>query len=221
LPAETPDADALEIRDDGISRQGMLVCLPGITNLKGMNNMTEIKDLIKNDTAGMNRINIQYYKTSIGEMILGSFNRQLCIMDFRYRRMRSTIDRRIKKGLEAEFTEQDDEVLREARKQLDEYLKGKRTAFDIPILMVGTDFQKEVWKALMQVPYGRTATYSELAESINAKESVRAVAGANGANAIAIIIPCHRIIGSDGDLIGYGGGIAVKKRLLNMERRNR
>ncbi|HOS72967.1 MAG TPA: methylated-DNA--[protein]-cysteine S-methyltransferase [Bacteroidales bacterium] len=169
----------------------------------------------------MNRINIQYYKTSIGEMILGSFNRQLCIMDFRYRRMRSTIDRRIKKGLEAEFTEQDDEVLREARKQLDEYLKGKRTAFDIPILMVGTDFQKEVWKALMQVPYGRTATYSELAESINAKESVRAVAGANGANAIAIIIPCHRIIGSDGDLTGYGGGIAVKKRLLNMERRNR
>jgi methylated-DNA-[protein]-cysteine S-methyltransferase len=86
--------------------------------------------------------------------------------------------------------------------------------------MVGTDFQKEVWKALMQVPYGRTATYSELAENINAKESVRAVAGANGANAIAIIIPCHRIVGSDGDLTGYGGGIAVKKRILNMEKKN-
>ncbi|NLA49782.1 MAG: cysteine methyltransferase, partial [Bacteroidales bacterium] len=79
-----------------------------------------------NDFKGMNRINIQYYKTSIGEMILGSFNNKLCLMDFRYRRMRSSIDRRIKKGLEAEFTEQDDEVLREARRQLDEYLKGKR-----------------------------------------------------------------------------------------------
>lgn len=189
--------------------------------LKGMNNLIEIKDSIgMNDFKGMNRINIQYYKTSIGEMILGSFNNKLCLMDFRYRRMRSSIDRRIKKGLEAEFTEQDDEVLREARRQLDEYLKGKRTVFDIPVLMVGTDFQKEVWKALMQVPYGKTATYSELAEKINAKESVRAVAGANGANAIAIIIPCHRIIGSNGDLTGYGGGIAVKKRLLNMEKKN-
>ncbi len=186
-----------------------------------MNNLIEIKDSIgMNDFKGMNRINIQYYKTSIGEMILGSFNNKLCLMDFRYRRMRSSIDRRIKKGLEAEFTEQDDEVLREARRQLDEYLKGKRTVFDIPVLMVGTDFQKEVWKALMQVPYGKTATYSELAEKINAKESVRAVAGANGANAIAIIIPCHRIIGSNGDLTGYGGGIAVKKRLLNMEKKN-
>lgn len=189
--------------------------------LKGMNNLIEIKDSIgMNDFKGMNRINIQYYKTSIGEMILGSFNNKLCLMDFRYRRMRSSIDRRIKKGLEAEFTEQDDEVLREARRQLDEYLKGKRIVFDIPVLMVGTDFQREVWKALMQVPYGKTATYSELAEKINAKESVRAVAGANGANAIAIIIPCHRIIGSNGDLTGYGGGIAVKKRLLNMEKKN-
>ncbi len=168
----------------------------------------------------MNRIEIQYYKTKIGELILGSFEDKLCLLDFRYRRMRNTVDKRIKDGLNAEFIEQDNSVLKETRDQIDEYLIGNRKEFSVPILMVGSDFQKQVWHELMNVKYGETASYLDLAKSIDNRNAVRAVASANGANSIGLIIPCHRIIGSDGKLVGYGGGLAVKKRLLNLEKEN-
>jgi methylated-DNA-[protein]-cysteine S-methyltransferase len=122
--------------------------------------------------------------------------------------------------LNAELVEQDDEILRETRRQLDEYLEGRRREFDIPLLMVGTDFQKSVWKALLKVPYGATSTYSQMARDIGKERAVRAVGNAMGANPIAIIIPCHRIIGSDGELVGYGGGLPLKKRLLGLEQRH-
>ena len=165
----------------------------------------------------MNQINIQYYKTKIGELILGSFDVRLCLLDFRYRRMRETVDNRIKKGLRADFVERNDDVLSKARVQLDEYLNGDRISFDIPVLMVGTDFQKSVWDALMKIPYGKTASYLDIAKFINKEKAVRAVASANGANSMSLVIPCHRIIGSNGELVGYGGGVPVKKRLLKLE----
>ncbi len=165
----------------------------------------------------MNQINIQYHKTKYGEFILGSFDKKLCMLDFRYRRMRTTVDNRIKKGLNAEFIEQDDEVLQNTKTQLDEYFNSERKEFDIPLLTIGTDFQKSVWDALLKVPYGTTSTYLQLAKDIDNEKAVRAVASANGANAIGIIIPCHRIIGSDGELTGYAGGLPVKKRLLKLE----
>ena len=165
----------------------------------------------------MNKINVQYYETNYGEFILGSFDGKLCMVDFRYRKMRKTVDDRIKKGLNAEFVEQDDETLQKTRLQLDEYFHMQRKEFDIPILMVGTDFQKSVWKALLKVPYGTTSTYLQLAKEINNEKAVRAVANANGANAIGIIIPCHRIIGTNGALTGYAGGLPLKKRLLELE----
>lgn len=168
----------------------------------------------------MNQINIQYYKTRIGDIILGSFDGRLCLLDYRYRRMRATVDNRIKKGLAADFVEKNDDVLSKARVQLDEYLNGDRISFDIPVLMVGTDFQKRVWEALMKIPYGKTASYLYIAKFINKEKAVRAVAGANGANSISLIIPCHRIIGSKGELVGYGGGVPVKKRLLKLEQNN-
>jgi methylated-DNA-[protein]-cysteine S-methyltransferase len=168
----------------------------------------------------MSQINIQYYKTKIGELILGSFDGRLCLLDYRYRRMRVTVDNRIKKGLGADFVEKNDEVLSKVRAQLDEYLNGDRTSFDIPILMEGTDFQKSVWDALMKIPYGKTASYLDIAKFINKEKAVRAVANANGANSISLIIPCHRIIGSNGELVGYGGGVPVKKRLLTLEQNN-
>lgn len=168
----------------------------------------------------MSEINISYFKSRIGEFIAGSFDGRLCLMDFRYRKMRQIIDSRIKRGLAAEFIVRTDDVIREAEKELDEYLKGTRMVFDVPILTVGTDFQKKVWDELMRVPYGTTSTYGELAAGLDRESSVRAVAGANAANAIAVIIPCHRIIGKDGELIGYGGGLAVKKRLLKLEAEN-
>jgi methylated-DNA-[protein]-cysteine S-methyltransferase len=165
----------------------------------------------------INQINIQFYKTKMAEFILGSFDGKLCLLDFRYRRMRGTIDNRLQKGLGAEFVERDNDILQMARTQIDEYLLGSRQEFDLPLLLVGSDFQKSVWNGLMQIPYGRTSSYLELARQVDQVKAVRPVAAANGANAIAIIIPCHRIIGSTGDLVGYSGGLPLKKRLLKLE----
>lgn len=165
----------------------------------------------------MDQISRQYYKTSYGELVLGSFNGKLCLCDWRYRKMRSTVDNRLQKGLQAEFVDLDNEVLKTAREQLEEYFSHKRTVFDMPLLMVGTEFQQCVWHALMQIPYGTSASYLELAERINNKKAVRAVASANGANALSIFIPCHRIIGSNGELVGYAGGLPAKKKLLQLE----
>lgn len=167
----------------------------------------------------MTDICIQYHKTKIGELILGSFEGKLCLLDFNYRKMRNAVDDRIKKGLNADFIEEDSEIIEKTRTELDEYFKENRREFDVPIRMVGTDFQKSVWNALLKVAYGTTSTYLQLAKDINNEKAVRAVAGANGANAIAIIIPCHRIIGSSGELVGYAGGLPTKKRLLTLEQK--
>ena len=166
----------------------------------------------------MNRINIQYYKTAIGEMILGSFNLQLCILDFRYRQGRTVVNDRIERGLSAKFIEVDNALLQKTRLQIDEYLSGERKCFSLPLLTVGTDFQKQVWKSLQEIPYGTTSTYLQLAESIDNRKAVRAVASANGANSIALIIPCHRVIKATGETGGYSGGIEVKKKLLELEK---
>jgi methylated-DNA-[protein]-cysteine S-methyltransferase len=168
----------------------------------------------------MNKINIQLHKTEIGEVVLGSFCGKLCLLGFRSREMRRTVDDRIKKALNAEFVEHDDEILEKTRTQLDEYFKGLRRKFDIPVLMVGTDFQKHVWNAVIKVPYGATSTYSQIARDIGKERAVRAVGNAMAANPIVIIIPCHRIIGSGGELVGYGGGLSFKSRLLTLEYRN-
>ena len=168
----------------------------------------------------MNQINIQLHKTEIGGVVLGSFRGKLCLLGFRRREMVGTVDDRIKKALNAEFVEHDDEILEKTRRQLDEYLQGHRREFDIPVLMVGTDFQKRVWNELMKVPYGDTSTYLKVAQDVGNERAVRAVGNANAANPISIIVPCHRIIGSDGELVGYGGGLSVKRRLLELERKN-
>lgn len=165
----------------------------------------------------LNQICIQYYKTKVAEFILGSFEGRLCLLDFRYRKMRATVDRRLEQGLDAEFVELDNELLQASRQQIDEYLLGDRKQFDLPLLMVGSEFQKQVWRALLTVAYGETSSYLELSHRIDNVKAVRAVASANGANAIALIIPCHRIIGANGDLVGYGGGLPLKKRLLALE----
>jgi methylated-DNA-[protein]-cysteine S-methyltransferase len=168
----------------------------------------------------MDTINIQYYKTKIGDLMLGSYANKICVLDFPYRKKRSAVDKRLQRGLNATFIENDDEILIETRKQIDEYLSGERKEFDIPILMVGSDFQKQVWQKLMKVKYGETASYLDLAKRINNEKAVRAVASANGANSIGLIIPCHRIIESNGGLGGYSGGLPTKKRLLNIESAN-
>lgn len=168
----------------------------------------------------MKNIHVQFYKTKYADFILGSFENKLCMLDYQNRRNRDTVDNRIKKGLAADFIERDDDVLQLTRHQIDEYFLGKRTEFDLPLLMVGTDFQKQVWDALIKIPYGQTSSYLQLARSLNNEKAVRAVAAANGANSMSIIIPCHRIIGSNGDMKGYAGGIPVKKELLRLEQQS-
>ena len=168
----------------------------------------------------MDRIHIQYYKTIIGELILGSFDQQLCLLDYRFRRMRSAVDNRIKRGLSAEFLEDDDALLQKTRLQIDEYLRGDRRLFSIPLLTIGTDFQKDVWNSLLEIPYGTTSTYLQQAKSVNKEQAARAVASANGANSIALIIPCHRVIETSGKLGGYAGGVQIKHRLLKLENKN-
>ncbi len=165
----------------------------------------------------MNKISIQYYKSPIGELLLGSYDNKLCIADFRYRKMRTTVDSRIQKGLNAEYVEESSEVITQTVKELEEYFNLERKEFSIPLLLVGTEFQKSVWQGLIDTPFGTTASYLELAKRIGNEKAVRAVASANGANSIAILVPCHRIIGSNGDLVGYAGGLSAKKKLLVLE----
>lgn len=102
-------------------------------------------------------------------------------------------------------------------RQLREYFAGKRREFDVPLALEGTPFQRRVWQALLGVGYGRTATYADIARAIGQPKAVRAVGLANGRNPIPIIVPCHRIIGSDGTLTGYGGGLPIKRKLLELE----
>ena len=102
-------------------------------------------------------------------------------------------------------------------KQLREYFEHKRKVFDLPLEITGTDFQKSVWKELLKIPYGETISYKELAIRLGNLKTIRAAARANGANPLPIVIPCHRVIGSDGKLVGYGGGLMVKAKLLELE----
>lgn len=109
-------------------------------------------------------------------------------------------------------------LIKEAAKQLKEYLAGNRRVFDIPLALEGTSFQKAVWKALTDIPYGETRSYREIAESIGRPKACRAVGMANNKNPAAIFVPCHRVIGSDGKLVGYAGGMDIKRKLLALEK---
>lgn len=109
------------------------------------------------------------------------------------------------------------EILADAVHQVNEYFEGKRTQFDLPLNPEGTDFQKRVWDALLQIPYGKTLSYLELSKQLGDVKAIRAVASANGKNPLWIVVPCHRVIGSNGDLTGYAGGLHRKKWLLEHE----
>lgn len=160
---------------------------------------------------------IQLYPSPAGELILGSYGDQLCLCDWAKESRRKTIDHRLSKALKAEIREGHSKVIDKTITELDAYFAGKSSSFDIPVLFVGTDFQKSVWNALLDIPYGETISYGSLAQRLGHPKAVRAVANANGANAISIIVPCHRVIGSNHQLVGYGGGLEAKKILLDIE----
>lgn len=165
----------------------------------------------------MKHIRTHLYHSPCGDLLLGSFDGKLCLCDWTAEKHRELVNRRLRHILRADYLEETSPVIREAARQLDEYFSRKRTAFDIPIIFAGTQFQESVWRALPKIPYGATISYAALAGQIGRPKSVRAVANANGANAISIFIPCHRVIGSDGSLTGYGGGLRAKEFLLELE----
>jgi len=116
------------------------------------------------------------------------------------------------------YTKQETPLIKKAARQFSEYFDGKRKSFDLPLSLQGTDFQKKVWKALKNIPYGKTISYGEIAAKIGNPKACRAVGLANNRNPISIIIPCHRVIGHNGSLTGYGGGLELKQQLLDLEK---
>ncbi len=165
----------------------------------------------------MDNVIIQVYRSPCGTLVLGSYGDRLCLCDWQCGRRHSNVSRRLARMLHAEFSEGISPVIGTAMSQLDEYFAGKRRVFDVPLLFTGTDFQTKVWNALVGIPFGSTISYGEMSRIIGMPNAVRAVATANGAHAISIFAPCHRVIGSDGSLTGYGGGLDAKAYLLNLE----
>lgn len=152
-------------------------------------------------------------------MLIGSYKDKLCICDWALEKRRGTIDRRICRHLNAEYEEGTSPVIEQAIGQLKEYFSGKRTEFTIPVVFTGSEFQCQVWSELMKIPYGVTISYAELARRIDNPKAVRAVASTNATNPISIFVPCHRVIGSNHKLTGYGGGLEAKEGLLSLEKR--
>lgn len=162
-------------------------------------------------------ISLQHYDSPCGRLVLASFADRLCLCDWSDNPFAERNRRRIEKYLKTTSKTETTSVLEETKRQLDEYFAGKRKAFDIQLCLVGTDFQHKVWNALRSIPYGSTKSYKDIAQCIGKPKAVRAVAGAIGANAISILIPCHRVIGSNHSLTGYAGGLEAKRGLLGIE----
>lgn len=164
-----------------------------------------------------NVINIQKYASPCGNLVLGTFNYKLCLCEWEKETRLAKSMQRVASYVRAVCEERSDSTLDAARHQLDLYFSCSLKTFDLPLLLFGTEFQQRVWRELMRIPYGKTISYAEEACRLGKPAAVRAVANANGANPVSIIVPCHRVIGSNQKLIGYGGGIEAKRFLLNLE----
>jgi AraC family transcriptional regulator of adaptative response/methylated-DNA-[protein]-cysteine methyltransferase len=164
-------------------------------------------------------IRITRINTPLGEMVAGATEKGICLLEFSDRSELSSELSELSKLLETQIKGSFSRHFLALRKQLKEYFKGRRKEFSVPLVTPGTEFQQAVWREIRTIPYGSTKSYSDQAKSLNNPASVRAVANANGANRISIIIPCHRVIGSDGSLVGYGGGLHRKRWLLDHERK--
>ena len=155
--------------------------------------------------------------TPLGPMLVGVTEQALCLLEFADRRMLETQLKRIQKNLGAVLTPGENAISQQTAAQVEAYFDGTLRQFSVPLELSGTEFQQTVWRELITIPYGRTRSYSEQAQRIARPTAVRAVARANGDNQISIIVPCHRVIGSDGSLTGYGGGLWRKQWLLDLE----
>ena len=163
-------------------------------------------------------IDLKRIETPIGTMYAAATAEGICMLEFTDRKMLETEFKDLAKSLNAIIIQGENPHFIPLEKELAEYFLGKRTEFTVPLSPVGTVFQKSVWKILMEIPYGETWNYKKQSEVLGDAKKVRAVANANGMNKISILIPCHRVIGSNGTLTGYGGGIWRKQKLLELEK---
>lgn len=165
-------------------------------------------------------INITRLETPLGTMFACAVEQGICLLEFTDRKMLETEFKSLSKLLNANIIQGENKHFVKLNQQLNEYFEGKRKSFTVPLFTPGTEFQQSVWTALQNIPYGSTHSYKQQSIALKKPEAVRAVANANGMNRISIIIPCHRVIGEDGNLTGYGGGLWRKKWLLDLEKEN-
>ena len=164
------------------------------------------------------RIDITRMETPLGPMYACATQKGICMFDFTDRRMLETELKELSKYFNAVILPGENPHFKVLRKEMDEYFDGNRKNFEVPLDTPGTNFQLKVWERLKKIPYGKTISYHEQATSLKNPDAVRAVANANGHNRVSIIIPCHRVIGKDGSLTGYGGGLWRKKWLIDFEK---
>ncbi|HUF75404.1 MAG TPA: methylated-DNA--[protein]-cysteine S-methyltransferase [Longimicrobiales bacterium] len=166
---------------------------------------------------GATVVRVDRIATPMGLMLAAATEDELVMLEFVDRRMLPTQVRRVRERLGAVFAPDSSEVLARTARALAAYFDGDLRSFDVPLLPLGTPFQTDVWEALREIPYGETESYAQLARRVGRPSAVRAVGRANGMNALAIVVPCHRVVGADGKLVGYGGGLWRKQRLLDLE----
>ena len=162
-------------------------------------------------------IRVDRLVTPLGPMLVGDADGSLCLLEFVDRRMLPNQIKRIRERLGAVFVPGATELTETLQDELDRYFQGSLQSFTVPLRPVGTDFQQTVWSALLEIPYGERRSYADIAREVGRPNAVRAVGTANGMNAVAVVIPCHRVVGADGRLAGYGGGLWRKQRLLDLE----
>lgn len=160
---------------------------------------------------------VKWIDTPIGAMLAGASDEALMLLEFVDRRMLETQVRTLQRRLGCVFVPGGNPILAETARELDEYFAGTRREFTMSLRLPGTEFQQQVWGALLEIPYGQTRSYQDLARKLGEPGAMRAVGKANGDNRIAIVVPCHRVIKADGSLCGYGGGLWRKQRLLELE----
>lgn len=162
-------------------------------------------------------ISSELIETPIGQMIAYASEKGICLLEFTDRKNLEKQKKNLKAMVDINIREDQNPHIELLKKELPAYFEGNLTRFSVNLDMSGTDFQKKVWSELLMIPYGKTISYIQQARSMDAESAVRAVANANGANKIAIIVPCHRVIGSNKTLTGYAGGLERKRFLLNLE----
>lgn len=160
-------------------------------------------------------------ETDLGTMVACATDKGVCLLEFSDRKGLETELKQLSKYHNANIVQGQNKYFKQLKEELDAYFEGRLKEFKVPLDISGTDFQKQVWQALVEIPYGTTSSYLRQAEVLGKPSSVRAVANANGMNKIAIIIPCHRVVGSDGSLTGYAGGLWRKRKLIDLEKDNK